>query len=191
MAQTYNRELRTNFISMMPSNLYPPNDNFDLQDSHVIPALMRKFHEANDSGQDSIEVWGTGNPTRESLRFDDLADACVFLTETYDSSESINIGTGQDISIREVALMVKEIVDFRGELRFATEMPGGRPRRVMEMSRLGALGWTPSIALREGLAATYWWIIENGDQLRSGCRRADELVLVAFSLTCVPHIPRP
>lgn len=166
MARSYNREYGTNFISVMPTNLYGPNDNFDLQGSHVIPALMRKFHEAKQSSQDSVEIWGTGNPTREFLHVDDLADACVFLMERYDSSEIINIGTGQDISIGDVALMIKEIVGFRGELRFATEMPDGMPRRVLDVSRLAALGWTPSITLQDGLVATYQWFLDNGDRLR-------------------------
>lgn len=166
MARSYNREYGTNFISVMPTNLYGFNDNFDLRSSHVIPALMRKFHEAKQGRLDSVEVWGTGKASREFLHVDNLADACLFLMETYDSNEIINIGTGQEITIRDLAEMIKEIVGFRGELRFNIDAPDGMPRRVLDVSRLTALRWLPSISLREGLTATYRWYLENQDRLR-------------------------
>lgn len=166
MARSYNREYGTNFISVMPTNLYGPNDNFDLLNSHVPAALMRKFHEAKQGHLDSVEVWGTGKPTREFLHVDDLADACLFLMERYNSNETINIGTGQEISIGDLALMIKEIVGFQGKLRFNTDAPDGMPRRVLDVSRLTALGWRPSYSLRKGLSATYQWYVENEDRLR-------------------------
>jgi len=167
MARSYNREYGTDFISVMPTNLYGFNDNFNLQNSHVIPALIRKFHEAKQGRLDSVEVWGTGNASREFLHVDDLADACLFLMETYDSNELINIGTGQDVTIRGLAEMIKEIVGFQGECRFNTDAPDGMPRRVLDVSRLTALGWLPSISLREGLRVTYRWYVENEDRLRT------------------------
>lgn len=166
MARSYNREYGTNFISVMPTNLYGPNDNFDLQNSHVPAALMRKFHEAKQSGINVVEVWGTGKATREFLHVDDLADGCLFLMETYDSNETINIGTGEEISIGDLAVMIQEIVGFRGELRFNTDAPDGMPRRVLDVSLLTALGWHPSFSLRNGLSATYQWYVENEDRLR-------------------------
>lgn len=166
LAKSYNRQYGTSFISVMPTNLYGPNDNFDLEDSHVIPALLRKTHEAKISGAELVEVWGTGKPKREFLHVDDLADACLFLMEHYDSSEIINIGTGADISVRELALLVKEVVGFLGEIRFNPEMPDGTPRKLLDVSRLTALGWKPSISLEDGLRATYRWYLENEHQLR-------------------------
>ncbi len=161
MAQSYNKQYGTNFISVMPTNLYGPNDNFDLHTSHVIPALIRKTHEAKINGSDHVEVWGTGNPRREFLHVDDLADACLFLMERYDSIEIMNIGSGKDITIREVALMIKEIIGFQGEIRFNSNMPDGTPRKLLDVSRLTALGWKPSISLRHGLVSTYQWYLSN------------------------------
>jgi GDP-L-fucose synthase len=156
-ARSYSRQHRANFISVMPTNLYGPNDNFDLKNAHVVPALMRKMHEAKVRGADHVEVWGSGQPRREFLHVDDLADACVFLMERYDSDEIINVGTGKDIAIGELALLIKEIVGFRGVIRFNPSMPDGTPRKLLDVSRLTGLGWRPSISLRDGLVSTYRW----------------------------------
>lgn len=166
MVQSYNRQYGTNFVPVMPSNLYGPNDNFDLQDSHVVPALMRKTHEAKCSGAPFVEIWGTGNPLREFLHVDDLADACVFIMENYDSGELVNIGTGSDISIRDLALTMRDVVGYRGELRFKPEMPDGTPRKLLDITRLNALGWRSSIPLKQGLLSTYQWYVENESALR-------------------------
>jgi len=166
MVQSYNRQYGTSFIPVMPSNLFGPNDNFDLQDSHVVPALLRKTHEAKCSGADFVEIWGSGNPMREFLYVDDLADACLFIMENCDSAELLNIGTGSDLSIRELALMIKDIVGFTGEIRFNPEMPDGTPRKLLDVSRLNALGWKPSKSLREGLAEAYRWYVQNESTAR-------------------------
>lgn len=167
MAQSYNRQYGTNFISVMPTNLYGPNDNFDLQDSHVIPALLRKTHEAKITGAEFVEVWGTGRPKREFLHVDDLANACVFLMEHYDSSEIVNIGTGMDIAIKDLASLIKKIVGYQGEIRFNPDMPDGTPQKLLDVSRLTALGWSPSICIEEGLRSTYRWYLENEGRLRT------------------------
>lgn len=161
MAQSYNRQYGTNFISGMPCNLYGPNDNFNLMDSHVLPALMLKIHEAKVTGKDFVEIWGTGSPLREFLHVDDCANACVFLMENYDSSEIINIGSGQELSIKRLAHMICEIVGFKGELRFNAAMPDGTPRKLLDVSRLHSLGWKPQISLEEGLKSTYAWYLEH------------------------------
>jgi GDP-L-fucose synthase len=166
MAQSYNRQYGTNYVSVMPSNLYGPNDNFDLENSHVVPALLRKTHEAKMASAESIEIWGTGAPLREFLHVDDLADACVFLMENYDSGEPVNIGAGTDLSIRDLALLIKEVVGYDGEIRFNPEKPDGTPRKLLDVSKLKALGWKPSIPLREGLESTYRWYLENEGRLR-------------------------
>jgi GDP-L-fucose synthase len=166
MAQSYNRQYGTNFIAVMPTNLYGPRDNFDLENSHVIPALVRKTHEAKVSGREFVEIWGTGRPKREFLHVDDLADACVFLMRNYDSSEIVNIGTGEEISIGELASLIKEIVGYEGDLRYNTDMPDGTPRKVVDVSRLSALGWKSSIPLREGIASVYSWFIQNAENTR-------------------------
>jgi GDP-L-fucose synthase len=166
MAQSYNKQFGTNFISVMPCNLYGPNDNFDLENSHVVPALLRKTHEAKMAGAKSIEIWGTGAPLREFIHVDDLADACVFLMENYDSSDLVNIGAGTDPSIRELALLIKEVVGFDGEIRFNPDKPDGTPRKLLDVSRIKSLGWQPSIPLREGLESTYRWYVENEGHLR-------------------------
>jgi len=166
MAQSYNRQHGTNFISVMPTNLYGPNDNFDLENSHVIPALLRKIQEAKIHGAEFVEIWGTGNPRREFLHVDDLADACFFLMENYNSSEIINIGAGEDIQISELAALIKEVIGYEGEMRFNRDMPDGTPRKLLDVSRLNSLGWKPSISFREGLVATYKWYLENQDRLR-------------------------
>ncbi len=166
MAQSYNRQYGTDFISVMPCNLYGPNDNFDLENSHVIPALLRKIHEAKIAGAEFVEIWGTGNPRREFLHVDDLADACLFLMENYDSSEIINIGAGEDIRISELAALIKEVVGYEGDMRFNLDMPDGTPRKLLDVSRLNSLGWKPSTSFRQGLVATYKWYLENQDHLR-------------------------
>lgn len=166
MAQSYNRQYETNFIAVMPTNLYGPHDDFDLDNAHVIPALLRKTHEAKMSGQEFVGIWGTGSPKREFLHVDDLADACVFLMHNYNSSEIVNIGTGEEISIRELATLVKEIVGYEGELRYNTDMPDGTPRKLLNVSRLTALGWKSSISLKEGLSSVYDWFLKNIEDLR-------------------------
>jgi GDP-L-fucose synthase len=166
MAEAYNRQYGTNFIAVMPTNLYGPHDNFDLDSTHVIPALLRKTHEAKISGQGFVGIWGTGSPKREFLHVDDLADACVFLMHNYNSSEIVNIGTGEEISIRELGALVKEIVGYEGELRYNTDMPDGTPRKLLNVSRLTALGWKSSISLKEGLSSVYDWFLNNIENLR-------------------------
>jgi len=155
MCQTYNRQYGTNFISVMPTNLYGPNDNFDLENSHVLPAMIRKFHEAKISNQNEVVVWGTGAARREFLHVDDLADACVFLMNNYDNSEVINIGTGEDVSIKELAEMIKKITGFTGEIVWDASKPDGTPRKLLDVSRLHNLGWKHQINLPNGILSTY------------------------------------
>jgi len=141
----------------MPTNLYGPGDNFDLENSHVLPALMRRFHEARQRGAPTVAVWGSGSALREFCHVDDCAEACLFLMQHYDAAEVINIGHGKDISIRDLALLIKEVVGFAGEVDFDASRPDGTPRKLVDCSRIFALGWRPTIALREGVAATYAW----------------------------------
>ena len=155
MCQAYNKQYKTNFISVMPTNLYGSNDNYDLETSHVLPAMIRKFHEAKVKGDSAVYLWGTGNPTREFLYSEDCADACVSLMENYDSSEIINIGYGQEISIRELALTIKEIVGFNGAIVYDLTKPDGTPRKLLDSSKLFNLGWRPKIKLTEGIGLTY------------------------------------
>jgi GDP-L-fucose synthase len=150
----------------MPTNLYGPNDNFDLTSSHVLPALIRKFDDAKRSGADSVEIWGTGSALREFLHVDDLADACLFLMEHYDAMGPINVGTGEDLSIRALAEMVGSIVHPEARLEFDASKPDGTPRKVLDISRLRALGWAPTIPLRDGIAATYEWYLGQRAELR-------------------------
>ena len=161
MCEAYNHQYGTNFISVMPTNLYGPNDNFDLENSHVLPALIRKFHEAKESGAPSVVVWGTGSPRREFLHVDDLADACIFLMNNYDNSELINIGVGEDLTIKELALLIKEVVGFEGELLFDESKPDGMAQKLLDVSKINSLGWKAEIGLREGIEATYRWYCEN------------------------------
>jgi GDP-L-fucose synthase len=162
MCQAYNRQYGTNFISVMPTNLYGPNDNFDLETSHVLPAMIRKFHEAKiDPSRRPVTLWGTGSPRREFLYVDDLADACVFLMENYSGSEIINIGTGEDITIRELAELVREVVEYDGEVIWDTTKPDGTPRKLLDVSRLFGMGWRPKVSLREGIRKTYEWYIHS------------------------------
>ncbi|GAA4420493.1 GDP-L-fucose synthase [Nibrella viscosa] len=161
LCEAYRSQYGSNFISVMPTNLYGPNDNYDLQNSHVLPALIRKFHEAKVNNQPYVEVWGTGSPRREFLHADDLADACVFLMKNYNDEHFVNIGTGEDITIRELAEQIKETVGYEGELRWNTDKPDGTPRKLMDVSRLHAMGWRHRIELNEGLALTYQDFLAN------------------------------
>ena len=155
MCPAYNKQYGTDFISVMPTNLYGSGDNFDLENSHVLPALIRKFHEAKINNQNEIVVWGTGAPKREFLHVDDLADACIFLMNNYDNSEIINIGTGEDISIKELAEMIKKITGFTGEIVWDASKPDGTPRKLLDVSRLHNLGWKHQINLPNGILSTY------------------------------------
>jgi len=161
LCQAYSREYGANFISAMPTNLYGPNDNFDLETSHVLPALMRKAHEAKVRKDQKLIVWGTGKPRREFLHVDDLASACVLILEKYDSPEIINLGCGEDISIRELAELICDVVGFDGELAWDTTKPDGTPRRLLDVTKLHTLGWKPAIPLRDGIARTYEWFRAN------------------------------
>ncbi len=161
LCQAYAREYGRNFISAMPTNLYGPGDNFDLNNSHVLPALLRKVHEAKQRGAGEVVVWGTGTPRREFLHVDDLASACRFLIENYNSPEIINIGFGDDVSIRELAELICEVVGFDGQLHFDTTKPDGTPRKLLDSSKLHGLGWRPRIALREGIRQTYEWYLRE------------------------------
>lgn len=157
MCQSYNRQYGTRFISAMPTNLYGPNDNFELETSHVLPALIRKFHEAKIAQAETVTIWGTGYPTREFIHVDDVADASFFLMKSYEGSDIVNIGSGEEVTIRELALRIKEIVGFTGELLFDSTKPDGTPRKLSDVSRIHALGWKHSIGLAEGLQLTYDW----------------------------------
>jgi GDP-L-fucose synthase len=161
MCQSFNQEYKTNFISVMPTNLYGPNDNFDLETSHVLPALIRKFHDAKVASQKEVSVWGTGEAYREFLHVDDLADACVFLMEHYDDSEIINIGCGEDSTIKELAHLIKDIVGYKGEIVWDSSKPNGTPRKLLDVTKLTQLGWKPTITLRQGLQETYDWFLKN------------------------------
>ncbi|WP_375444126.1 GDP-L-fucose synthase family protein [uncultured Fibrella sp.] len=161
LCESYRIQYGANFISAMPTNLYGPNDNYDLQGSHVLPALIRKFHEAKVNGQPFVEVWGTGSPLREFMHADDLAEACVFLMNNYDGEQFVNVGTGEDLTIRSLAEMVKEVVGFDGELRWNTDKPDGTPRKLMDVSRLHSMGYKHKIDLPEGLKKTYQDFLNN------------------------------
>ncbi len=168
LCESYFRQYGSNFYSVMPTNLYGPNDNFDLQSSHVIPALLRKFHEARQAGLDHVEVWGSGSPRREFMHVDDLAEAIVFLTENHEADavyakgvSHFNLGTGSDIKIRELAGIMKEIVGFKGEIRFNPTKPDGTPRKLLDVSRINTLGWHSTIGLADGLRSTYEWFVKN------------------------------
>jgi len=161
LCQAYRRQYGCNFISAMPTNLYGPNDNFDLESSHVLPALIRKFHEAKMKGKEEVVIWGTGRPRREFLHVDDLADACLFLMHRYDGDEHINVGTGEDLTIRELAEMIREVIYPEAVLVFDTSRPDGTPRKLLDVSRMHALGWKPKIPLREGIAQVYQWFLTH------------------------------
>lgn len=155
LAENYRKQYQSAFISAMPTNLYGPNDNYDLNNSHVLPALIRKFHEAKIHGAKDVTIWGTGSPLREFLHVDDLANACIFLMESYEGDEWLNIGVGNDISIKDLALLIKDIVGFEGELIFDTSKPDGTPRKLMDVSKINNLGWKAEISLEEGIKAVY------------------------------------
>jgi GDP-L-fucose synthase len=161
MCESYNKQYGTNYISVMPTNLYGPNDNFDLKTSHVLPALLRKFHEAKMNNLPYVEVWGTGKPLREFLYSDDLADACIYLMNKYDGNEIVNIGVGKDLSIKELALKIKRIVGYEGEIKFDTSKPDGTPRKLVDVTKLNCLGWKASTSLDEGLKKLYEWFLDN------------------------------
>jgi len=166
MCQAYRRQYGFNAISLMPTNLYGPGDNFDLQNSHVLPALIRRFHEAKLRGDGSLTVWGTGTPRREFLHVDDLADAVIYLLKTYDDEAIVNIGWGQDVTIRELAEIVASVAGFRGRLEFDASKPDGTPRKLLDTSRLTALGWTPKIKLKAGIEDTYAWFKDHVAEAR-------------------------
>jgi GDP-L-fucose synthase len=155
LCEAYRAQYGSNFISVMPTNLYGYGDNYDLQNSHVLPALLRKFHEAKENNASSVEVWGSGTPKREFLFADDLADACVHLMDNYDGSDIVNIGTGEDISIKELADTIKSLTGFEGEIVLNTSQPDGTPRKLLDVTRLHSLGWKHSTSLQEGLQKTY------------------------------------
>lgn len=161
LCQAYSREYGANFVSVMPTNLYGPHDNFDLETSHVLAALLRKAHEAKTRKERTLIVWGTGTPRREFLHVDDLASACLFLLEKYDSPEIINVGCGEDISIRDLAELICDVVGFDGELAWDTTKPDGTPRKLLDITKLRNLGWQPTIPLRDGIAQTYGWFLAN------------------------------
>jgi len=175
MCENYYRQYGDNFISVMPTNLYGPNDNFDLQSSHVLPALIRKFHDAMENNIEFVEVWGTGKPKREFLYVDDLADACVYLLENvdaktlYDKMEvsHINIGCGEDLSIAELADMIAKVIDFKGEIRYDSTNLDGTPRKLLDISRLIDLGWEPTVTLKEGIEKSYEWYLEHHDEMNN------------------------
>ena len=155
MCKFFKRQYGDNFISCMPTNLYGPNDNYDLKNSHVLPALIRKFHEAKVNNSATVEIWGTGTPLREFLYVDDMADACVFLMENYDGEQHVNIGTGEEVTIKELAETVKEVIGFKGELVFNSDMPDGTPRKLTTVEKLNSLGWKASVGLAEGIKLAY------------------------------------
>ncbi len=157
MCQAYNDQYNTNFISVMPTNLYGPYDNFDLETSHVLPALVRKIHEAKETNKDSVVIWGTGKPRREFLYVDDLADACLFLMQNYSGNDFVNIGVGEDISIKELALLIKDIVGYKGQLDFDTSKPDGTPQKLLDVSVLNKIGWQARIDIRDGIESIYKW----------------------------------
>jgi GDP-L-fucose synthase len=161
LCENYMDQYGCNFISAMPTNLYGPNDNYDLQNSHVLPALIRKFHEAKEAGKPEVEIWGTGKPMREFLHVDDMAEACLFLMQHYDGKQFVNIGTGKDITIRELAETIMETVGYQGNLTFNTDKPDGTPRKLMDVSKIHNLGWQHKIDLKEGIEKTYQDFLKN------------------------------
>jgi GDP-L-fucose synthase len=161
MCEAYSRQYGFDAISVMPTNLYGPGDNFDLATSHVLPALIRKFHEAKQIRSSSVTIWGTGTPRREFLHVDDLADALLFLMASYDSAEIINVGWGEDVTIAELAALVREIVGFEGEIELDRSKPDGTPRKLMDVTKLTRLGWKPRISLADGIRSTYRWFVAN------------------------------
>jgi GDP-L-fucose synthase len=167
MCQAYRRQYQFNAISLMPTNLYGPGDNFSLENSHVLPAMIRKFHEAKVRATSPVALWGTGKPRREFLHVDDLARACLFLTDSYDSAEILNVGTGKDISIAELASLVARAIDYSGEIDFDVSRPDGTPRKLLDVTRLTRLGWRPQISLADGIRNTYEWYVQHHDCARN------------------------
>lgn len=161
MCQSFNEQFGTNFISAMPTNLYGPNDNYDLQTSHVLPALIRKFHDAKIQNSKEVVLWGNGSPYREFLHVDDMADACVFLMERYNNGAIINIGTGKDLKIKELAQLIKKIAGFKGRIVWDSSKPNGTPKKQLDVKKLFSLGWKPTISLQEGIEREYKWFVEN------------------------------
>lgn len=161
LIESYRREYGRRWISAMPTNMYGPGDNFDPQNSHVLPALIRRFHEAKLAGAPSVTCWGDGSPMREFLHADDLASACVFMLENYDGDVALNVGTGEDITIRELTEIIAEVIGYQGEILWDTEKPNGTPRKLLDVSKLKGLGWAPRLELREGIASTYEWYLAN------------------------------
>ncbi|MBS7302898.1 MAG: GDP-L-fucose synthase [Lachnospiraceae bacterium] len=170
MCKYFKRQYGDNFISCMPTNLYGPYDNYDLKGSHVLPAMIRKFHEAKVQNAPSVELWGTGSPLREFLYVDDMADACVFLLENYDGEQHVNIGTGKELTIKELAELVKKTVGFEGEIVWNSAMPDGTPRKLTDVTKLHELGWTHKVELEEGVQLAYDWFKENVDHARMNGR---------------------
>ena len=166
MCQAYRRQYGFDAISLMPTNLYGPGDNFDLESSHVLPAMIRKFHEAKISGSESVEVWGTGTPKREFLHVDDLASACLLLMQQYSEEQIINVGSGQEITIGELAVLVAGVVGFSGEIVFNTEMPDGTPRKLLDVGKLFNLGFAPKYSLQQGIQSTYHWYLDHVEVAR-------------------------
>jgi GDP-L-fucose synthase len=166
LCDTYREQYGCNFVSGMPTNLYGPNDNFDLESSHVLPALMRKFHDAKLMGLDSVEIWGSGTARREFLHVDDLADACLFLLRNYNSSGQINIGTGKEVSIQELAETLRDVIYPDAELHWDTTKPDGAPRKLLDVSKIEAAGWSHSIALSDGINSTYEWFTDHYENVR-------------------------
>ncbi|MCY0933497.1 GDP-L-fucose synthase family protein [Streptomyces sp. H34-S4] len=165
--QSYRKQYGASYISAMPTNLYGPGDNFDLESSHVLPALIRRFHEAAAEGREEVTLWGSGTPRREFLHVDDLAAACAVLLREYDGAEPVNIGCGEDLTIKALAETVAEVTGFRGRLAWDTSKPDGTPRKLLDVTRLHGLGWKPAVPLRDGIAATYaWWREQNREQAR-------------------------
>ena len=168
LCQAIHRQYGRPFISAMPTNLYGPGDNFDLEGAHVLPAMIRKFHEAAERGDDAVRLWGTGKALREFLYVDDMADACLFLMQNYEDGEIVNIGVGRDISIADLAEMVREVTGFTGSIEFDSTMPDGTPRKLVDVSKLTEMGWTAAVGLREGIKRTYDWFLRNRETLRGG-----------------------
>ena len=161
LCEFYREQYGVNFISAMPTNLYGPNDNYDLLNSHVLPALIRKFHEAKMEGSSQVEIWGSGNPRREFLHVEDLATACILLMRIYNGNEALNVGTGKDVTIKELALMIKNVSGYKGEIVFNTEKLDGTPRKWLDISKISKLGWSPKISLKDGLEKTYTDFVQN------------------------------
>ena len=179
LCQAYRRQYGCNFISAMPTNLYGPHDNFDLTSSHVLPALIRKFHDARTRGLAEVTVWGSGRPRREFLHVDDLADACLFLMERYEDDSHVNVGTGTDLTIEELAITVRDIVQAEVAITFDASKPDGTPRKLLDVTRLHNLGWRHTVDLRAGIAQTYQWFLDNYDQARLDTQPAGQSAMIA------------